>query len=777
MAKEDRNSNQHERILVLAPTSGDGALSRSVLREAGLECKVVSGFRELCAELESGAAVILLTEQTLVSSEPACLTQWLNKQPGWSDLPIVLMAQQGADSPVALNAIESLGNVTVLEQPVRISTLLSSLRTAIRARERQYELRDQVEAQALLAAIIQSSDDAIVSKSLDGIILSWNAGAERVFGYPAEEAIDQPITLIIPPELHQEEKKILERLRNGQRIDHFETVRVAKDGRRLDVSLSISPVRDRSGRIIGASKVARDITDRKRAERQLQESEERFRFLAETIPSIVFTSDPNGKLTYVNKRWLEYFGMPADQIEMSWADLPRHPDDEDRCRIEWSKALRDGKQFDIEVRNRRYDGVYRWFVTRAVPLRNSSGRIVSWFGVTTDIHDQKQMQDQLREADRLKDEFLATLAHELRNPLAPIKNSVQFLRMSGGVQANGNHAAEIIDRQVNHLVRLVDDLLEVSRITRGRVELRKEAIELIAIVNNAVETSKPVIDAAGHDLEVSLPLETLTLDADPVRLSQVLANLLNNAAKYTDPGGKIWLTARREADEVVVSVRDTGVGIPSAILPHIFEMFVQADRSLGRSQGGLGIGLTLAQTLVKQHGGRIEARSEGPGRGSEFIVRLPLRKEQTAEEAGAPTPDDSVAASNALRILVVDDNKDSAESLSMCLGLSGHRVEMVHQGLAALETAFAYRPDVIVLDIGLPDIDGYQVATRLRQQPAFAQVLLIALTGYGQEEDRQRCFDAGFDEHMVKPADPALLEETLAMHFHERRGVNASNTR
>ena len=519
MAKEDRNSNQHERILVLAPTSGDGALSRSVLREAGLECKVVSGFRELCAELESGAAVILLTEQTLVSSEPACLTQWLNKQPGWSDLPIVLMAQQGADSPVALNAIESLGNVTVLEQPVRISTLLSSLRTAIRARERQYELRDQVEAQALLAAIIQSSDDAIVSKSLDGIILSWNAGAERVFGYPAEEAIDQPITLIIPPELHQEEKKILERLRNGQRIDHFETVRVAKDGRRLDVSLSISPVRDRSGRIIGASKVARDITDRKRAERQLQESEERFRFLAETIPSIVFTSDPNGKLTYVNKRWLEYFGMPADQIEMSWADLPRHPDDEDRCRIEWSKALRDGKQFDIEVRNRRYDGVYRWFVTRAVPLRNSSGRIVSWFGVTTDIHDQKQMQDQLREADRLKDEFLATLAHELRNPLAPIKNSVQFLRMSGGVQANGNHAAEIIDRQVNHLVRLVDDLLEVSRITRGRVELRKEAIELIAIVNNAVETSKPVIDAAGHDLEVSLPLETLTLDADPVRLS------------------------------------------------------------------------------------------------------------------------------------------------------------------------------------------------------------------------------------------------------------------
>ena len=763
------------RILVLAPTSGDAALSRSVLREAELECQVVSGFSELCAELEYGAAVILLTEESLVSNKPECLIEWLNKQPGWSDLPIVLMAQQGADSSVALNASKSLGNVTVLEQPVRISTLLSSLRAAIRARERQYELRDQVEAQALLAAIIQSSDDAIVSKTLDGIILSWNAGAERIFGYSAEEAVDQPITLIIPPELHHEEEKILERLRSGQRVDHFETVRVAKDGRRLDVSLTISPVRDRRGRTIGASKVARDITGRKRAERELQESEERFRFLAETIPSIVFTAAPNGRLTYVNKRWLEYFGLPVDQIDISWADLPRHPDDQDRCRLEWSKALREGKQFEIEVRNRRYDGAYRWFVTRAVPLRNSSGSIVSWFGVTTDIHDQKEMQERLKEADRRKDEFLATLAHELRNPLAPIRNSVQFLKMSSG-QANGNQAADIIDRQVNHLVRLVDDLLEVSRITRGRVELRREAIELSAIINNAVETSKPMIDAAGHQLEVSLPPETVTLDADPVRLSQVLANLLNNAAKYTDPGGKIWLSAWRESGDVVMSVRDTGVGIPTAILPHIFEMFVQADRSLGRSQGGLGIGLTLAQTLVKQHGGRIEARSEGPGRGSEFIVRLPLRKEKTAEETSPQTHDDPVAASGALRILVVDDNKDSAESLCMFLSLSGHKVKMVHQGMEAIETAFAYRPDVIVLDIGLPDIDGYNVATRLRQQPGFAQVLLIALTGYGQEEDRQRCFDAGFDEHMVKPADPALLEATLTLHFSERRGAKASET-
>lgn len=776
MINRVENHNLDERILVLATTSGDAALSRSILEEAELQCAVFTDSDALCAELERGAGVILLTEERLTSDDSSCLINWLNKQPGWSDLPILLMARQGADSAAATNAVELLGNVTVLEQPVRISTLLSSLRAAIRARVRQYELRDQVEAQALLAAIIQSSYDAIISKSLDGIILSWNAGAERVFGYTAEEAIDQPITLIIPTELHSEEKSILERLRRGQRVEHFETIRVAKDGRRLNISLSISPVRDRNGRIIGASKVARDVTDRKRAERALQESEERFRFLAETIPSIVWTAAPDGRITYVNKRWIEYFGLTPEQDDFGWGEVVVHPDDYERSAAAWAEALREGTDYDVELRLRKYNGVYRWFVTRAVPLREGAGRIVSWFGVTTDIHDQKEMQEQLREADRRKDEFLATLAHELRNPLAPIKNSVQYLRLSSAGQANGSHAAEIIDRQVNHLVRLVDDLLEVSRITRGRVELRKEAVELREIIRNAVETSRPMLDEAGHHLEVSLPSEPVLLDADPVRLSQVVGNLLNNAAKYTDPGGKIRLSARCESGDVVVSVRDTGVGIPAGVLPHVFEMFVQADQSLGRSQGGLGIGLTLAQTLVRQHGGTIEAHSEGPGRGSEFIVRLPLRIEQRAEQADAQTHDDSSAASTALRILVVDDNTDSAESLCMCLRLSGHKVEMVHQGLAAIETAFAYRPDVIVLDIGLPDIDGYQVAARLRQQPGFDQVLVIALTGYGQEEDRQRCYDAGFNEHMVKPVDPAMLEAKLSLHFNGRRTTKAQNT-
>jgi two-component system CheB/CheR fusion protein len=687
----------------------------------------------------------------------------INNQPGWSDLPIVLLAEQG-DSALAMGSMDLLSNVTVLEQPVRVTTLISALRAALKARRRQYELRDQIEAQALLAAIIQSSEDAIISKTLDGTIISWNAGAERLFGYTAAEAIDKPITLIIPPERLEEEPAIIERLVRGERIEHFETVRVAKSGQRLDISLTISPVRDNTGRIIAASKVARDITDRKRAQQALQESEGRFRFLAETIPSIVWTAAPDGTTTYVNRRWLEYCGLTQEQNEDGLPELVLHPDDYERCNNEWREALRAGKEFEIEVRNRRYDGVYRWFMTRAVPVRDRFGQIVSWFGVTTDIHDQKEMQEHLQEMDRRKDEFLATLAHELRNPLAPIRNSLQFLRLSHGDQEASEQAAEIIDRQVNHLVRLVDDLLEVSRITRGKIELRKEPVDISSVVSSAIETSRPLIEAARHRLDVSLPSQPLMLEADAVRVSQVISNLLNNAAKYTEPGGQIRLAARADAGDVVISVSDTGIGIPPEMLPKVFDMFTQVDRSLTRSQGGLGIGLTLSRSLVEMHGGRIEARSAGAGRGSEFIVRLPRARPQRAPD----DVEDLECGSNngskptGRRILVVDDNIDSAESLGLWLNLMGHEVRLVHEGLASVEAARAFKPQVVVLDIGLPDIDGYEVAHRLREDPAFSRVLLIALTGYGQDEDRQRCLDAGFDEHLIKPVDPAALEALLA---------------
>jgi PAS domain S-box-containing protein len=763
MSTRNEKTLAEERVLLLAPTARDGTLSRSILAEAGLQCEAFSRLNELCVELERGAGVVLLTEEALTSGEPIQLFDFLENQPDWSDLPIVSLSKQGADSALAISLVERLGNVTVLEQPVRVSTLVSTLRTAIKARRRQYELRDQVEARALLAAIVESSDDAIISKTLDGTITSWNSGATRIFGYTAEEAIGQPITLIIPPERRDEEKVIVEQLRLGARIEHFETIRMAKSGERLNISLAISPVRDSRGKIIGASKVARNITDRKRSELALQDSEERFRFLAETVPSIVWTAAPDGAITYANKRWFEYCGLTAEENAALRPELVLHPDDFERCTRMWNESLRDGTEYEVEVRNRRYDGIYRWFVTRAVPWRDEQGRISSWFGITTDIHDQKEVQEELREADRRKDEFLATLGHELRNPLAPIKNSLQFLRLSGENHVNGDHAREIIERQVNHLVRLVDDLLEVSRITRGQIELRKESVELAEIISNAVETSKPLIDAARHRFEISLPSKATIVEADPVRLSQVISNLLNNAAKYTDAGGQIWLDARVEGGEAVVSVRDTGVGIPADMLPKVFDMFTQVDCSPGRAQGGLGIGLTLSRSLVRLHGGNLVARSGGLGHGSEFIVSLPLAKSEKEPEA-IDAGDESTAPQSSRRILIVDDNADSAESLGLWLRFVGHDVRLVYDGLAAVEAARAFRPQVVVLDIGLPDIDGYQVAKRLRQEPGFDKVLLIALTGYGQDEDRQRCFQAGFDEHLTKPVDPTSLEELLASH-------------
>jgi signal transduction histidine kinase len=377
--------------------------------------------------------------------------------------------------------------------------------------------------------------------------------------------------------------------------------------------------------------------------------------------------------------------------------------------------------------------------------------------------ENAQLYLELREADRRKDEFLATLAHELRNPLAPIRNALQVLKMPSLDESIAQQSKEMIERQVHHLVRLVDDLLDVSRVMRGKTELRKETVELSSIVARAVETAQPLIDAQEHKLTITLPTDSLLLNADPVRLTQVIGNMLTNAAKYSEPNGCIWLKAQREGDEAVLSVRDTGIGIAPEMLPHIFELFVQVDYAATRSQGGLGIGLTLVKNLVEMHLGTIEARSEGLGKGSEFVMRLPLttlkRKEPSGQENSEQQPG---TTSFGHRLLVVDDNKDAATSLAMLLKLQGHEVRMAHNGSDALEIVTDYQPDMIFLDIGMPGMDGFEVARRIRRQPGSKRIELVALTGWGQQEDRRRSAEAGFDHHIVKPPDRALLAKLLA---------------
>jgi CheY-like chemotaxis protein/nitrogen-specific signal transduction histidine kinase len=393
--------------------------------------------------------------------------------------------------------------------------------------------------------------------------------------------------------------------------------------------------------------------------------------------------------------------------------------------------------------------------------------VTSWFGVTTDIQDQKELHHRLREADRRKDEFLATLAHELRNPLAPIRNAVQILKLANPPDPELYHARDMIDRQVRQMTRLVDDLLDVSRITQGKVQLRREPIELADVVRSAVEATRPLIEASAHELTVALPPDPLNLDADPARLAQVIANLLSNAAKYTEKGGHIWLTAavasrERERPEAVVSVRDTGIGIAAEHLPRVFEMFSQMAPALERSQGGLGIGLALVRGLVELHGGRVEAHSDGPGHGSEFVVRLPA---VAAPGKAPPEPSGDGESSHRppkCRILVVDDNRDNVRSLEMLLRLPGHDVHTAYDGLEAVQAAAAFRPDVVLLDIGLPKMNGYEAARHIRQQPWGRGMLLVAMTGWGQEEDKRQAREAGFDHHLTKPVDPADLERLLS---------------
>jgi signal transduction histidine kinase len=507
------------RFLIMAPAGRDNAITQELLNGAGIEAETFADVEALLEALREGAAAVLIAEEHLAGGSKAPLSHFLSQQPPWSDLPILILTRPGADSPESTEAWRTLGNVTLLERPTRVSTLLSAAQTAIRARARQYQIRGH----------------------------------------------------------------LAERLKNEQA---------------------------------------------------------------------------------------------------------------------------------------------------------------------------------LRSADRRKDEFLATLGHELRNPLAPILNSLEILKLSGAFDdPRMLQACAVMERQVHHLNRLVDDLLEVSRITRGIIDVKKEILDLTAIVSAAIETSRPVLDGMRHELTVEFDPKPITIGGDPLRLTQVFSNLLNNAAKYTNHGGRISVTTRLADGEAIVSIKDSGIGIAPALLSQVFDMFMQVDRSTRRSQGGLGIGLTLVRSLVNMHGGTVEAKSDGPGLGSEFIVRLPV----LAETSAAVAPSRRIEPLPSRRILIVDDSRDGGESLAMLLRVLGAEVALAHSGRTALECVETFKPDVVVLDIGMPGMDGYEVARRIRANPANRDISLIALTGWGQDEDRRRSVAAGFNHHLVKPADLDQLRQLLTV--------------
>jgi PAS domain S-box-containing protein len=684
------------------------------------------------------------------------------------------------------------------------------------------ERRRAEELQARLAAVVKYSDDAIITKTLDGIITTWNPGAERMFGYTPHEVIGKSVTILVPPGHEDEEPAILERLRHGVQIDHYETARRTKDGRLLHISLSVSPLKDGSGRIVGASKIARDITRQKEAEAALREHTRMLELLEATGRSISAQLDLRTALQTVTdaatelsgasfgaffynvtndagesfllytlsgapREAFEKFGLPRNTpvFEQTFrgegivrsADITQDPLYGSmtphhglplghlpvRSYLAVPVVLRSGEVVgglffghpDADVFTERAERLVTGIAVQAAVAMDNARLFTS---TQRELALREQAEAALRETDRRKDEFLATLAHELRNPLAPIRQAALISKAEAATDAQKRWSHDVITRQVQHMSLLLDDLLDISRVTRGTLELRLEMAELAAVIDAAIETARPSIDSRRHRLSVDLPPGRVLFAADPLRLAQVLANLLTNAAKYTDPGGEIRLRAECDRQHVTISVADSGIGIVPDALSRVFVMFSQMKSAQDRSDGGLGIGLALSKGLVELHGGTIEARSAGAGCGSEFVVKLPQRQLATPKAEAAPAIEVTPVAH---RVLIADDNRDAADSLAMLLRLEGHEVAVVHSGGEAVAAFDTLVPDVALLDIGMPELDGYHVARHMRQHASGRDILLVAVTGWGQESDRARALAAGFDYHFTKPIEPQRLSELL----------------
>ena len=502
-----------------------------------------------------------------------------------------------------------------------------------------------------------------------------------------------------------------------------------------------------------------DISERRRIEESLRESETRFRTLVEASPALIWQGGPRGDLIYVNQRAAELMDMSVEVVKAGeWRSL-LHPQDAPAYLAAFDKAILDRSYFQHRARIRNREGGWRWMNTYAMPWFTAPGEYAGYVGISLDITETVNGEIALLEANRRKDEFLATLAHELRNPLAPIVNALALIVQPEGI-ASVPRLLPIISHQVNYMVRLVDDLLEISRITRGKMELRAAPTDLVGVLRDVIDANTYEINEKQHELSVSISQTPLIVEGDAVRLEQIFTNLLNNAVRYTPNRGLIWLAAWQEGNSAVVSVRDNGIGISPGMLPRLFEMFVQERRSGMGTQEGLGVGLCLVDRLVEMHGGTVEARSDGEHKGSEFIVRLPLTQTQAGEKM--QKAEKTATAKPGLRVLVVDDNHDAAQVLCMLLQSIGVNVEAVDSGPAALATIPDYRPNVILMDIGMPGMDGNEVARRIRQQPEFNDIKLIAITGWGQEKDRQRSRESGFDHHLTKPVNFQALADLIA---------------
>ncbi|GEJ58408.1 hybrid sensor histidine kinase/response regulator [Anaeromyxobacter diazotrophicus] len=543
----------------------------------------------------------------------------------------------------------------------------------------------------------------------------------------------------------------------GSEVRQCEYDLVFSDGEVRHMLGNATPLREPDGRLRGAVGAFLDITELKRSEQALRGSEARLRALADSMPQLAWTARPDGYIDWYNRRWYAYTGTTPERMEgWGWQEV-HDPASLPAVLRRWRESVATGSPFEMEFPLRGADGRFRRFLTRVYPLRDEGGAVVQWFGTNTDVTELVEAQEALREADRRKDDFLGMLSHELRNPLAPIRNSIYILRHAEASSEQAARAQRVIERQAEHLTRLVDDLLDVTRIARGKTELRRSRFDLLDVVLRAADDFRAMLDERGVALRVELPSAGLPVDADETRLTQVVGNLLHNAAKFTRRGDQVTLAVRAAGGEAEIAVRDTGVGIDAALLPNVFQPFVQGARTLARTEGGLGLGLALVKGLVDLHGGSVRVESAGEGQGAEFTVRLPL----AVPGAARPEPRAGAGPGGARRrVLVVDDNADAADSLAELTRMLGHEVAVVYDGPSAVARARAEPFDVILCDLGLPGMSGYEVAKAIRAGGA-PGLRMVALSGYAQPEDRRAALDAGFERHLAKPACPDDIARVL----------------
>ena len=656
---------------------------------------------------------------------------------------------------------------------------------------------DPEELRNHLAAVVASSDDAIISKTLEGVIVTWNEGARRIFGYAPEEVIGKPITIIVPPELLNEEPRILARLRHGERIDHYQTVRMCKDGSRVNISLTVSPVRNAKGDIVGASKIARDITPQKRAEEALRVSDNRFRIMADSAPVLIWMANTARSFTWFNKTWREFTGRPMDEeVGFGWTQNV-HADDLENCLEHFTQSFEKRVPFRLEHRLGRHDGTWRWVINQGTPLYEGVTESFSGYvGSCTDITDLRQAQserDELLQAERsarteaerlghMKDEFLATLSHELRTPLNAILGWAGLLRRVGSESPDYHRGLDTIERNARVQAQIVGDLLDMSRIISGKVQLDIKPLDLQEVLTAAIDSVRPSIEARKLRFRTVLDARAARIRGDANRLQQVFWNLLTNAVKFTPSGGHIQVTLERVNSHVEVTVEDSGVGIKPEFLAFVFDRFRQADSTTTRRYGGLGLGLSIVKHLVEHHGGSVRVKSPGEGLGSSFIVALPVfavhagttdRLSDTSFGAFDLSTVELPSLSN-VRVLIVDDEDDARFLIERFIVERGGQSVMAKGAAEALQVLANERVDIIVSDVGMPDIDGYELIRRVRKSSAAPNIMAIALTAYARAEDRQRALLAGYQMHLAKPVDPRELIAGIASLLNLHTGTAKS---